>query len=117
MPRDRRRRERRERRPVVAAPPASVGAPGPTLVGKPVARMREWRWRTFPVFFTFSVTLFVSSVLTALLLRQPGLNLIEVIGALLTAWALAHLITVRLFENRFPEEGPPDERRGRGPSA
>jgi len=116
MPRERRRRDRRERRPVVNAPAAEAAARGPTLVGKPVARPREWRWRTFPVFCTFAVTLFVSSVLTALLLREPGFNLIEVVGALLTAWALAHLVSVRLFENRFPEQ-PREERRDRGPSA
>lgn len=115
MPRDRRRRDRRERRPVVIAPAAEAAARGPTLAGKRVARPREWRWRTFPVFCTFAVTVFVSSVLTALLLREPGLNLIEIVGALLTAWALAHLISVRLFENRFPER-PREDRRGGGSS-
>ncbi len=115
MPRDRRRRERRDRRPVVNAPAVEAAVRGPTLAGKPVARQREWRWRTFPVFCTFAVTLFVTSLLTSLLLRQPGLNPLEVLGAAATAWALAHLISVRLFENRFPER-PREEHRDRGPS-
>src|SRR6185312_3095314 len=87
MPRDRRRRDRRDRReptPPAPAPPVAAAARGPTLAGKPVARQREWRWRTFPVFCTFAATLFLSSLLTSLLLREPGLNVIEVIGAMAT---------------------------------
>ncbi|HLZ72942.1 MAG TPA: hypothetical protein VKV26_23810 [Dehalococcoidia bacterium] len=116
MPRDRRRRDRRDRRAELPAPPPATAARGPTLAGRTVARQREWRWRTFPVFFTFAVTLFVSSILSALLLRQPGLNIIEIAGALALAIGLSHLISVRLFESRFPARRDEPRSPGRGPS-
>ncbi|GEM_PF-2218896 len=119
MPRDRRRRDRRERRPVVVPPTPPLDETverGPTLAGRPVARQREWHWRTFPVFFSFAATLFVSSILSALLLRQPGLNIIEIAGALALAMGLAHLISVRLFESRYPERQDEPRTPDRGPS-
>lgn len=115
MPRDRRRRDRRDHARPTAEPVQRAGAEIPHLAGKPVARQREWRWRTFPVFFTFAATLFVTSVLTAIVVRALGLNLIEILGALLFAAALSHLVAVHFYERRFPD--PRDDRPpARGPS-
>src|SRR5690242_20106656 len=79
MPRSRRRRDRPVR---LQAPPSRPA--GPTLAGRPIASAREWRWRTFPVFFTFAATLFLTVAAAAIL---PGLLLL-IAGGLLFALAL-----------------------------
>ncbi len=95
MPRDRRRRDK----PVRVKPLS-----GPTLAGRRIASARDWRWRTFPVFFTFSTTLFV-----AVALQSIGLGFwLLLIGAVCFAAALSHLVSVRFIGPRLK---PPVERR------
>ncbi len=106
MPRDRRRKERPSRaRPL--STPGLQSAPeftaGPLLAGRRVAPAREWRWRTFPVFFTFGATLFGAAVLATL-----SLSVLFLLGVLVLAAGLAHLVTVLVIAPRLK---PPSGRR------
>lgn len=51
-----RKRPRRDRSSSVAAQSQPVSQPQPSKGLKPLA---EWRWRTFPVYFAFSLALFI----------------------------------------------------------
>lgn len=99
------RAKRRTRGPAVARQP--VPAPvGPTLAGRRVAPPREWRWRTFPVFLTFAATLFLTALIATI---SPGLgSLLWILGVVLFALALSHLVTVYLIAPRLrPSDRPP----------
>jgi hypothetical protein len=97
MPRSRRRGRGSPRPP---SPTAQAVLPGgPTLAGRRIAPAREWRWRTFPVYFTFSATLFVATFLAQLSVTLT--NLLWIVGALLFAGALSHLVTVLIIAPRM----------------
>jgi hypothetical protein len=78
-------------------------ATGYNIAGRRVASATEWRWRTFPVFFTFALTLFLTATLMEIF-AGTGLGwLIAFAGTLCTAAALANLVVVRFIA---PRVGP-----------
>lgn len=82
------------------------------LNGRPVSRPEEWRWRTFPVFFAFSATFFLTAVLCALLGGKVSLallTLVAIVAAVPLAFALAHLVTVRFIAPHAPTPQRRDE--------
>jgi uncharacterized MAPEG superfamily protein len=93
MPRQRRRRSQAN------APRPEPS--GPTLAGRRVARAPEWRWRTFPVFFTLALSVFVTAVLATLLSGSNSVRILVVLGAAMSAAALSHFITVRFIAPRM----------------
>lgn len=105
MPRDRRRRNR----PRGSAPPAqsaqSAGA-GLNLAGRRVSTANEWRWRTFPVFFTFALTLFLTASLVEVFSGTGVGFLIVIAGCLFAAAALAHLVVARFIAPRVGPRRP-----------
>jgi hypothetical protein len=90
MPRNR----RRPRGPASYHPPQ-----GPTLAGHRIAPSRDWRWRTFPVYFTFGATLFLTAFLSAL--STPLASWLWIIGAVVFASALSHLVSVYFVAPRL----------------
>lgn len=70
------------------------------LAGHAAPPARAWRWRTFPVYFTFAATLFLTALLTSIVDGAHGVNIIEALGALAFSVALAHLVVSRLVEPR-----------------
>jgi len=90
MPRNR----RRPRGPASYHPPQ-----GPTLAGRRIAPSRDWRWRTFPVYFTFGATLFLTAFLSAL--STPLASWLWIIGAVVFASALSHLVSVYFVAPRL----------------
>lgn len=102
MPRNRRRRNR-QRGSGSASPEEQPAASGYNLAGRRVATAPEWRWRTFPVFFTFSITLFLTAFLVEIF-AGTGLGwLIAFAGVLCSSAALAHLVVARFIA---PRVGP-----------
>ncbi len=107
MPRDKRRRERQSRqRPNLdaAGPSAPRISTGPMLAGRRVSPARDWRWRTFPVFFTFAVTVFASAVLGTI----GFATLLLLVGIVALAAGMAHLVSIVLVAPRLK---PPTEPR------
>ena len=91
MARERRRKDRVGRaRSVTSAAPLRPSAPP-----RP-----PWRWRTFPVYCTFSATLFLTALVTSIVDGAHGVNIIEALGALAFSIALAHVVVSRLIEPR-----------------
>jgi hypothetical protein len=108
------RQRARHRKPERARNAASVAAPLPArrpvyiVGGSRVDGPRDWRWKTFPVFFVAAVTLFLSSVLSAWFASEGWLRmtaLFTVIAAVPVAIALAHLVTLRYFAPHAPQPG------------
>ena len=99
-----RHRRRRERAIQAPAPVSS----GPTLMRRPITPVREWHWRTFPVFFTFAATLFCTALLAEVVSGSASVTLLVVPGALAFAAALSHLVSVRFLAPRAkpPRGGP-----------
>ncbi len=99
MPRDRRRNRRRGSSP--AAPPAQTAAPSAGPSGRRAAEVPAWRWRTFPVFFTFSLTLFVTATAVQIFSGTGVGWLIVFLGALFAAAALSHFVVRRFIAPRI----------------
>lgn len=72
----------------------------------------EWDWHTFPVFFTFSATFFLTAVLCALLgdyVSRTLLTVVVIVAALPMALALAHFVTVRFIAQHAPPPRPREQ--------
>jgi len=96
-------RRRRQRQNVAPAMPAAVS--GFTLAGHRVAPATQWRWRTFPVYFTFASTLFITAFVAQLLAGTRLVNLLVLAGTIALSAGLAHLVSVRFIASRI--ETPP----------
>jgi hypothetical protein len=93
MPRHRRRTQR-PRRPAI-----DIAADTP--IGGRVTSVREWHWRTFPVYFAFSAAVFITAVLAGVLVSLGYFTVLLFIGAALFAGGLAHLLVVGLLGGRL----------------
>jgi hypothetical protein len=71
------------------------------LGGRRVAAPRDWRWRTFPVFFTFSATLFLTALVVELGRNTAVGPLVLILGAIPLSAALAHLVVARFIAPRI----------------
>jgi hypothetical protein len=108
-PRARRRRTVRPVAASVARAATSNGRRPIIIAGRRYANAYEWRWRTFPVFFTFAATLFATAGICTLLATHhlfALIALLTILAAIPLALALAHLITVRYIALHAPH---PDE--------
>lgn len=100
MPRDRRRRSRDR-----GTRPPEGPAANPVASRMRVTPAREWRWRTFPVYFTFAATFFVTIVVTGLLAGKGLLTalfpLLLLPASLLLAIGLSHFVSVGFVAPRL----------------
>ncbi|MHB8574631.1 MAG: hypothetical protein ACYDCQ_04805 [Dehalococcoidia bacterium] len=98
-------RERRRRN----LPPATLQSPnqGPLVGGRSVSTARHWRWRTFPVLCTFSITFFTTTLLMLLVRPTTVGAVLLVLSCLPLALVLAHLVTVAIVG---PHLKPPARR-------
>lgn len=113
--RSHRRKSERTRPPTPATAPASAPARRPVYVvgGSRVDGPRDWRWKTFPVFFVASLTLFLASVLGAWFASEGWLRmsaLLTIVAAIPLALALAHLVTLRYLAPHAPLPPRPEEK-------
>jgi len=109
-PRTRRRRTVRPSAAPITPSTSSNGRRPIVIAGRRYASAYEWRWRTFPVFFTFAATLFATAGLCTLLAAHhlfALIALLTILAAIPLALALAHLITVRYvaLHAPHPEDG------------
>lgn len=102
-------------RPSRSAPPPTQSSARPYIVGgRRVDGPADWRWRTFPVFFVFSLTLFLGSALCTFFASRGWYAmtaLLTLIAAVPVAFALAHLVTLRYIAPHAPNQQPEDEQR------
>ena len=100
----------RKRRPNDARqPPAATRTNGSQqryiVAGSRVDGPADWRWKTFPVFFVFAVTLFLASALCTFFASRGWYlmtALLTLLAAIPLAMALAHLVTLRYIAQRAP---------------
>src|SRR5579885_2543537 len=102
------------RRKRVAAPAPARRLPeqrqGPTLVHRRVAPAREWRWKTFPVYFTFALTFFLTTIVAEAISGSGNLVLLLLPAALALAAGLAHLVVTLLIVPRIKPPGARPDR-------
>jgi hypothetical protein len=107
VPRTRRRRPRTASTAHDTPSPPPNPSPSLTLARRRVSPAREWRWRTFPVFFTFAATLFLTALVGQIVEATGRLSVGVLVlpGAIALAIALAHLVSVLFAGARVP---PPE---------
>lgn len=82
------------------------------VAGSRVDGPADWRWKTFPVFFIFSVTLFLTSALCTFFASRGWYlmtALLTVLAAIPLAVALAHLVTLRYVAPHAPRSPAEEE--------
>ena len=110
-----RARKRRPPQPRPAATtPAAPAAPVQRYIvaGSRVDGPRDWRWKTFPVYFIFAATLFCTSALCTFFASKGWYlmtALLTLLAAIAMAVALAHLVTLRYIAPHAPGPTLDDE--------